>query len=483
MSKFCRGSHDIILDMRNLILFLLTIQPLFAETSFDLRDNGFTSSPKKQSWGTCWAFASIASMESNILIQRSWTDDSEVDLSEYHMDKYSGFNRNGHKDHLKHDSHSGQGGNYIGSSTDDPSQALIVHLGGDFKVAAAYLSNIGGAVEEVKTPYLGATHNFHERFGQTKKDGVLFENNYKYYLPNSIEWLTHGSFEVNIERIKESIVQNGSVASSQYMQDDPWDTTLSGEEVHFYVGSKEATHAVNIIGWDDERVVIPFQAGVWIVQDSDHINEVSGHIGYFLTPYADIHTGQDKEFGGVSFNHVLPLKFKNIYSHALHGWQYNFSAEKVSNLYELNEELPTKAGIYTAIADDSAVVIIKDLKGNILCHSRNRSYPNPGFYLLELICGNKTKINEMVRVELITESRLYAYDAHKVYRPLLKGSALPEWGEPILVKSKSSFKESYYYKNGKWIDFKAQFFPTEEQYGVKLNRSSSGNFAINLYTN
>lgn len=468
--------------MRSLIFLLLSIQPLFAGSFFDLRDNGFTSPPRRQSWGTCWAFASIASMESNLLVEGAWPFNEEVDLSEYHMDKYSGFNRDGHKDHVNFHSYSGQGEGFIGSS-DDPKDALIVHLGGDYKVAAAYLTNIGGAVEEMKTPFIGATHDFHDRFGYTKNDGVLYKNNYTYFLPSSIEWLTYGSFHENIERIKESIMQNGSVASSQYMLNDPFEVTLSGEEVHFYIGPKEPTHAVNIIGWDDDRAIVPFEPGVWIVQDSDHLDEVSGHIGYFLTPYADTHTGQGREFGGVAFNSVRPLKFKNIYFHALHGWQYHFNAEKVSNLYKLKDELPTKVGIYSVIPDDSAVVILSDLKGNILCHSKNRSLRNPGFYLLDLICGNKKKINEEVRVELITESNLYAYDAHKVYKPLLKGSELPEWGEPILVKAKSSFKESFYFKNGKWLDFKTYYFKSEEQFGIKFNRSGSGNFALNLYTN
>ncbi|MBK22422.1 MAG: hypothetical protein CME70_00330 [Halobacteriovorax sp.] len=453
-----------------------------AQTRFDLREESSVTKTKKQNWGTCWAFASLAAIESNLLRERNWNFKFEPDFSEYHMDKYSGFNRNGHADHLRHESYSGQGEGYLGSNTDTPKKGLIVHSGGDFKVAAAYLSNIGGAVEEFKTPGFGYSHNDHSRFGNTPTDGVLKENNYNYYLPSSIEWLTYGSFEENIQRIKESIMKHGSVGSSQLMQNEPHEYTLSGEEIHFYHGPKEPTHAINLIGWDDERAVIPFKPGVWIAQDSDHINEVTGHIGYFLTPYADTHTGQNLESGGVSFRGTYKRNFKKIHSHALHGWQYEYRAKKVSNLYKLENEIPTHVGIYTTVPNDQPIAFVTDLKGNMLCHTKKEIKENPGFYLLELRCEEESFKNQTYRVELETKSGLYAYDAEKAYKPLLGNSALPEFGSPLIVGSRANPGESFYYKDGTWKDFYFKSFPTETQYGLTVQKTETANFAINLFT-
>jgi hypothetical protein len=400
-----------MLDMRNILFFFLSIQSLWATGTFDLRDHGFTSNPKVQVNERALIFSLVAAMESNILVENSWGADTVVDLSE--------------KDLISK-----------------------ANLHGDYKLAAAYISNTGGAVAESKSD----------------------SNASKYkYLPSSIEWLTYGSYQVNIERIQESITENGSVASIGHKSNSSWEVSLNGDVLDFNFSLRSSTHPVNIIGWDDNRVIPPFLPGVWIVQDSNLRSKVS----YYLTPYANSTIGQEAELGGVSFKGIKSTRFKNIYSYALHGWQYEFSAEKISNLYNLKEELPIKVGIYTVIPDDSAVVIISDIEGNILCHSKNRTISNPGFYLLELICGNKKKINGQVRVELITESGLYAHDADKFYLVDSK---------PVLIKTNSSFKESFFFKNGKWIDFKSHYFKSIEQIGKKLNISSSGNFALNLYT-
>lgn len=469
--------------MRSLFLFFLFSQFALAGSSFDLRNQKLVTAAKKQSWGTCWSFSSIASIESNIAIERSWSSEGQLDLSEYHMDKFSGFNRNGHRDHKHNESYSGQGEGYLGSNSDDPTKGLLVHLGGDFKMATAYLSNIGGAVEEIKTPLISSSHSDHERFGDNPEEGVLLKNNYTYYLPKSVEWLTHGSFEEKIERIKQSVTKHGSVASSQYMQHDPYDTNVFSEEIHYYHGNEEPNHAVNIIGWDDYKVVIPFLPGVWIVQDSDHYHEADGHVGYFITPYADIYTGQDEEFGGISFRGVRAREFKSIKSYSLHGWQYEFESEKVSNIFSIkSDEVPSYVGVYAVEPNDRLLVIITDTKGNMLCHSTNEKKSNPGFYLLKLRCDSNSISNGAVRVELRAESGKYAHDGTKVYRPLLSSSQMPEHGAPIVVPSKANKGESFYYKDGEWKDFTDYRWSKEEQYGIEINKSGTGNFSINLYT-
>lgn len=468
--------------MRNILALLLFSQSLFAQSSFDLRTHKLTTENKEQSWGTCWAFTSIASIESNILIERSWSSAGMVDLSEYHLDKFNGFNRDGHSSHKKNDFYSGQGKGYQGSNTDEPSKGLIVHLGGDFKMVAAYLSNIGGAVEETKTPTIDSTHSNHNQFGNLANEGVRYQNDYTYYLPKSVEWLTYGSTEENINRIKESIKKYGSVSSTQFMEEEPVSKTILGEEVHYYHGDKEPNHAVNIIGWDDEMVVIPFLPGVWKVQDSDHVDDVLGHIGYFLTPYADKYTGQHPEYGGVSYRGVKAREFSSIYSHALHGWQYEFKSEKVSNIYKLKKgEIPSHVGAYSVEADDRLMAIVTDLKGNMLCHTSNEKKGNPGFYLLELKCDPSVNKNKTLRVEIKAESGSYAYDATKAYK-LLLNSSLPEQGEPLIVPSKSNSGESFYFKDKEWHDLNKYRWASEEQYGLEVNKTGTANFAINLYT-
>ena len=54
-------------------------------SSFDLRDEGLVTSVKNQgSWGTCWAFATLAALERSLLVDGS-SRVSATDLSELHL--------------------------------------------------------------------------------------------------------------------------------------------------------------------------------------------------------------------------------------------------------------------------------------------------------------------------------------------------------------------------------------------------------------
>ncbi|WP_417335295.1 lectin like domain-containing protein [Halobacteriovorax marinus] len=457
-----------------LVAFTLALLSYFLIESqsykLKIEDYPNVTSIKKQKWGTCWAFSTIAALESNILISKL---SHTTDLSEYHLDKYNGFNRNGRIDDPSDDWFTTQGEGFQGSNLDNPNEGVMVHLGGDYTVSAAYLSGTMGAVEESKTPSLSSLTPI-EDFGNTSNSGILFKNNYTYVYPQKILWLTKDGTDLEKRnRIKDAINKYGAVASAQFMEETPY-KIIDNTEVHLNLTSKEPNHAITIVGWRDD-IKINNQMGAWVVKDSDHIDEKTGEkVGLFYIPYSDLITGKDENLGGVIFTDIkVRDENTNIYNHALHGWQYDFkNKQEIKNIYQIrSKERMQAVGVYAVNKNEDIEIDL--VINNKKIESIKYTTTYPGFYYIPV---KQIDLNNGDKVEIIqkNKSNTYALDSSFWLKILLTGEEnklRPQW-----VDSKASMNQSFYMKDQKWHDLTK-----------KTNNSSqvlfkNANFPIILYT-
>jgi C1A family cysteine protease len=232
---------------------LIQSDPLYNLTlpsSYDLRNENMVTPVKNQgSNGNCWAFASIASLESCILKATGLT----FDLSEENMkDLMSEFSSYGWD--------------------------MVTNTGGYDRMGHAYLVSWLGPVNESDDKYV---------VGEVLSP-VL---NSIFHIQN-ILFLQRSNYTDN-DNIKRAIRSYGAVSTCIHWyqsSDDGTNYYNNGKNIYWYRTDKGANHAVAIVGWDDNYSKNNFKStppgdGAWIIKNS--WGSSSGENGYYYVSYYD----------------------------------------------------------------------------------------------------------------------------------------------------------------------------------------------------
>ena len=201
---------------------------------YDLRELGYVTPVKSQGTnGNCWAFATMATLESNIL--RALGD--EYDLSESNLKNL--FMKYG-----------------------DYGWTLETNTGGYASMGYNYLVSWLGPVLEIDDPYI--VNNLFSRV----MNSILHVQNVLFIQRTSLN-------ETN--EVKKLIMTYGAVYSQ---------IQSTGNRYQYYNADNNANHAISIVGWDDD---LEFKGapgkGGWIYKNSWGPN--SGDHGYYYVSYYD----------------------------------------------------------------------------------------------------------------------------------------------------------------------------------------------------
>ena len=241
-------------------------------TKYDLRDRQRVSLIRDQgSYGTCWAFAAIAAMESTALSHGVADNKATLDMSEYNV-AYMAFDDRTFADPL-----GGTDGD--NTYTDDMTEALS--RGGNQTMVFRAMSKWAGMVNESDCAYPDATATRYS------------------YDASKLQYILTGVRQINMQDrdyVKKAVMENGA-ASMYYYDSDIY----ANNEYYYNYKIKSTNHAVTIVGWDDTisrdnfkstdsdgTEYVPEGDGAWLIKNSWGSSNYRTNGGYMWISYYDL---------------------------------------------------------------------------------------------------------------------------------------------------------------------------------------------------
>ena len=293
--------------------------------AYDMRDHDRVSPVRDQGqYGTCWAFASLAALESASLPK----EDSIYSVD--HMSRNNGYN-------------------------------LDISDGGEHTMSIAYMAAWRGPVYEKDDEY-----------GDGKTDDTL----------EAVRHLEEAIImnKRDDSKIKGAIYKYGGVETSLYMEMTYGSSRSQfyNEDTasYYYDGDMKPNHDMVIVGWDDDYPkekfsIQPSKDGAYICKNS--WGEDFGDGGYIYVSYEDKNIGKQ----AIVYTRLGEKNnYDNIYQSDILGWvgQMGFNEESAyfANVYTAKKDEILKAISFYATGDNTtfSVFIVPDYKDESSLNSK-----------------------------------------------------------------------------------------------------------------
>ncbi len=326
---------------------------------YDLRDRQRTPQVKNQGpYGTCWAFAALAAMESAMLPEEM------EEFSPDHMSIQNSF-------------------------------VLEQAAGGEYTMGMAYLTAWQGPVREQDDPYGD---------GESRDDLKAVKH------VQEVQLIEGKDFE----KIKEFVFKHGGVQTAIYSalnNAQAYSPYYNQEKsAYCYIGAEKPNHEIMIIGWDDNYPKENFHTevegdGAFLCQNS--WGEEFGDGGVFYVSYFDVNIGiHNVVYSGIE----NADNYDRIYQSDLCGWVgqigYNMDSIYGANVYKAESaEFLQAAGFYATGKETSyELFVVKGFQDTDSLEERVKvaegNVANAGYYTIKFDKKIQVEANEKFAVIL-----------------------------------------------------------------------------------
>ncbi|MBN2570824.1 MAG: T9SS type A sorting domain-containing protein [Ignavibacteriales bacterium] len=336
--------------------------PTVLPATFDLRTGGYVTSVKDQgTCGACWAFTSLAAVESRMIRKGAGT----YDLSENNLNYGHGFE-------------------------------WAPCIGGNAYLSTAYFARLDGPISEADDPYQGTGGSYHP--GLTPQ---LYVSEWR-ILPD------------DQNTIKQMCYDYGAIYTNMFIDNAYYN---AGNYTYYYsgVGDSSTNHAVTIAGWDDTKVTAG-GTGAWLIKNSWGTSW--GNSGYFWISYNDAKVNSDVSFwyDGWPYNSNI-----RVHGYDKLGWVgglgYSSPYTQANGLTKFvfsENQYITKIGTYAQASNTQISVEIYDnfngtTVSTLLGSIGTQTVTYPGFYTFNLSTPISVSNGSDVFVKITYNTPSYYY--------------------------------------------------------------------------
>ena len=358
-------------------------------SSYDSRNYNYITSVKNQgSYGSCWAHAAMASIESYMIkfgvpVGTGAAATTSLNLSET---QHCFFNYSSSYD---------AEGMLTGDKTTLKGSDGCLDAGGNGEMSAYTLQRWTGAADESVSALA------YGKAGTVAKSGL--DSQYAYgsniaHVQNS-EWIP----ATDIEGVKRAIMQYGAgnisyyAGSSNYTYNCTIDTSSQDSSSH-----KWANHAITVVGWDDSIAASKFSPnkpsgnGAWLCKNSwgtSYFNQ-----GYMYISYEDTSVLE----GYIYFYDAEPID----------NYDHNYQYDGTCNPVCYGKGWPSSADYYVGFANNTKVANVFTAKGSELLKAVALCNWDEALSYTVEIYKNPTAGNPSSGTRMSTQSGMLTYSGY-----------------------------------------------------------------------